>query len=139
MSLELPVSLLPDLVFQASGREDVDVRMLGTGRPFAIEVVNPRSQVLTMDQCASLQATINATSSNVRVRDVQPTSKVDVALMHEGATAKRKQYLYVKSVTLNLVCFNLLRWCEWCCRMVAVVHTLFRRDHPHPHPVLRYC
>lgn len=77
--------------------------MLGTGRPFAIEVVNPRSQVLTMDQCASLQATINATSSNVRVRDVQPTSKVDVALMHEGATAKRKQYLYVKPVTLNLV------------------------------------
>jgi len=27
--------------FHACGREDVDVRMLGTGRPFVIEATNP--------------------------------------------------------------------------------------------------
>ena len=28
--------------FSSSGREDVDVRMLGTGRPFLFEIANPR-------------------------------------------------------------------------------------------------
>ena len=34
-------------VFTASGREDVDVKMLGSGRPFAVEVLNPRKPRVT--------------------------------------------------------------------------------------------
>lgn len=30
------------MYLHASGREDIDVRMLGTGRPFVFEVINPR-------------------------------------------------------------------------------------------------
>jgi tRNA U54 and U55 pseudouridine synthase Pus10 len=29
-------------VFSSGGREDMDVRMLGDGRPFVLEMVNPR-------------------------------------------------------------------------------------------------
>lgn len=30
-----------DLVFHGSGREDIDARMLGTGRPFVMEIISP--------------------------------------------------------------------------------------------------
>lgn len=37
------------------GREDVDVRMLGTGRPFTIELINPRRTVLTAEELLNLE------------------------------------------------------------------------------------
>ena len=36
--------------FIPAGREDMDVRMLGTGRPFTVEITNPRP--LTLTTCA---------------------------------------------------------------------------------------
>lgn len=33
-----------EIVLHASGREDVDVRMLGSGRPFIVEIKNPRKR-----------------------------------------------------------------------------------------------
>jgi len=42
--------------FHGAGREDIDVRMLGRGRPFVMELVNPR--VLEVD-LAALEAEIN--------------------------------------------------------------------------------
>ena len=33
--------------FIPAGREDMDVRMLGTGRPFTVEITNPYPQTLT--------------------------------------------------------------------------------------------
>jgi len=41
--------------FSASGREDVDVRMLGTGRPFVVELVNPRRVNFTREQMKQAQ------------------------------------------------------------------------------------
>jgi tRNA pseudouridine synthase 10 len=34
----------PESILHAGGREDRDVRMLGSGRPFIIEVVNPKKR-----------------------------------------------------------------------------------------------
>lgn len=34
-----------DIKFHAGGREDIDVRMLKGGRPFVIELVNPRKNL----------------------------------------------------------------------------------------------
>ena len=39
-------------VFTASGREDVDVKMLGSGRPFSVEVLNPRRPNVTTAELA---------------------------------------------------------------------------------------
>ncbi|MBP1985869.1 tRNA pseudouridine(54/55) synthase Pus10 [Halolamina salifodinae] len=43
--------------FHGAGREDVDARMLGTGRPFVIEVAEPRRRDVDTDR---LEADINA-------------------------------------------------------------------------------
>ena len=43
--------------FHGAGREDVDARMLGTGRPFVIEVVEPRRRDVDTDR---LEGDINA-------------------------------------------------------------------------------
>jgi len=44
--------------FSASGREDVDVRMLGTGRPFVVEMINPRHVKFTEEQMKTAQVVI---------------------------------------------------------------------------------
>ena len=46
--------------FSASGREDVDVRMLGTGRPFVVELINPRRVNFTHEQMKAAQVVIPA-------------------------------------------------------------------------------
>jgi tRNA pseudouridine synthase 10 len=33
------------VILHAAGREDIDVRMLGKGRPFILEMVNPKKGV----------------------------------------------------------------------------------------------
>ena len=59
-----------------SGREDVDVRMLGRGRPFTFEVTNPRRTAFPAAEMAALTDRINAsTGRRVRVRDLQVWSK----------------------------------------------------------------
>ncbi|SDY57653.1 tRNA pseudouridine(54/55) synthase Pus10 [Halopenitus persicus] len=46
-----------DAVFHGAGREDVDARMLGTGRPFVIEVEEPRRRRIDVER---LEADVNA-------------------------------------------------------------------------------
>ena len=46
-----------DATFHGAGREDVDALMLGTGRPFVVEVREPRRRVVDTDR---LEADINA-------------------------------------------------------------------------------
>ena len=41
--------------FSASGREDVDVRMLGSGRPFVVELINPRRVKFTVQEMRAVQ------------------------------------------------------------------------------------
>jgi tRNA pseudouridine synthase 10 len=38
-----------DESFHGAGREDVDVRMLGTGRPFVLEIKNPKIRSINLD------------------------------------------------------------------------------------------
>jgi tRNA pseudouridine synthase 10 len=46
-----------DTLFHGAGREDVDARMLGTGRPFVVEVKEPRRRRVDVDR---LEADVNA-------------------------------------------------------------------------------
>ena len=61
--------------FSASGREDVDVRALGRGRPFVCELLNPRRVKFTSEEVRNLEANINKSNSEVAVRDLQFVSK----------------------------------------------------------------
>ena len=65
----------PDSRFSSSGREDVDVRMLGRGRPFLFELVNPRQVHLSQDELTKMQQSINESTKDVFVRDLQIVSK----------------------------------------------------------------
>jgi tRNA pseudouridine synthase 10 len=42
-----------DAVFHGAGREDVDARMLGTGRPFVVEVREPRRRTVDLDRLSA--------------------------------------------------------------------------------------
>ena len=44
-----------DIRFTASGREDIDVRMLGTGRPFLLELLNPKRTSQSKEKCKQIE------------------------------------------------------------------------------------
>ena len=46
-------------IFTSAGREDVDVRMLGRGRPFVVQIVNPRPLSCSREALAAAEAEIN--------------------------------------------------------------------------------
>ncbi|XP_076585226.1 tRNA pseudouridine synthase Pus10 [Chaetodon auriga] len=78
--------------FSSSGREDVDVRTLGNGRPFAMELLNPHRSRLSRVEMKQLQETINKSSDKIRVRDLQIVSREAMSRMKEGEEEKTKSY-----------------------------------------------
>jgi len=57
-----------DTKFHATGRQDIDVRMLGRGRPFAIELVRPRRRTADVQ---AIEHTINSSQDSVAVRELR--------------------------------------------------------------------
>uniref|UniRef100_A0A674BGE9 tRNA pseudouridine(55) synthase n=1 Tax=Salmo trutta TaxID=8032 RepID=A0A674BGE9_SALTR len=78
--------------FSSSGREDVDVRTLGNGRPFALELLNPHRARFNKAEVRQLQETINQSSDKIRVRDLQIVSRDAMGHMKEGEEDKTKSY-----------------------------------------------
>ncbi|KAJ1778356.1 putative tRNA pseudouridine synthase Pus10 [Coemansia sp. RSA 1824] len=75
-----------------SGREDADVRMLGDGRPFYIECINPRrTRTLDEDIC-NIERTLSTTNSPVQARRLQVIRAQDTAIIKEGEENKTKHY-----------------------------------------------
>ena len=81
-----------DVKFSSSGREDCDVRMLGNGRPFLVELINPRKTALDTTEVDLLQTQINSSSDLVEVRMLQVLTKSDATSLKEGEAEKRKEY-----------------------------------------------
>ena len=49
-----------DYKFHTGGREDIDVRMLGNGRPFVLEILDPKkSYSVSEDKLKEMEAIIN--------------------------------------------------------------------------------
>ena len=46
----------------SAGREDMDVKMLGSGRPFVLQCINPRMSNITPEALAEVQRQIAAVS-----------------------------------------------------------------------------
>ncbi|KAI1896849.1 hypothetical protein AGOR_G00099090 [Albula goreensis] len=78
--------------FSSSGREDVDVRTLGNGRPFAVELLNPHRAQFSKEEIREMQKAINQSSDKIRVRDLQVVTRDAVAHMKEGEEEKTKSY-----------------------------------------------
>jgi tRNA pseudouridine synthase 10 len=72
--------------FHGAGREDVDVRMLGGGRPFVLELIGPR--VFDVD-LSELEAEINRRNEGViELKGLHWTEKARIALLKETPHAK---------------------------------------------------
>eukprot|EP00892_Ulva_mutabilis_P004707 jgi/Ulvmu1/2608/UM014_0059.1 len=94
---ELEAVLLPLLkadsgVFVTAGREDKDVRMLGTGRPFALQIINSKAPHPTQEQLRACEEQLAARTAGVRVQGLQLASQEEYELMKDGETEKQKHY-----------------------------------------------
>ena len=75
--------------FHASGREDIDARMLGTGRPFVIEITKPKKRFLDLDR---MQDAVNLLGKGkVKVTNLQFADKDTVRKLKKGES-KQKEY-----------------------------------------------
>jgi tRNA pseudouridine synthase 10 len=79
----------------SAGREDMDVRMLGGGRPFILEVHDPRRPAAFADVAerrAMEAALANADDGAVTATNIHPVPREAYITMHEGSAEKRKTY-----------------------------------------------
>jgi tRNA pseudouridine synthase 10 len=75
--------------FHASGREDIDARMLGSGRPFVVEISKPKKRFLDLRK---LEETINdRAKGKVEVSNLRFTNK-DVVRKLKKAESAQKEY-----------------------------------------------
>jgi len=79
-----------DYRLHAAGREDFDVRMLGRGRPFVMELIKPRKRSIDLK---SLEREINSRLKGIlEVSNFKKASKRTVVLIKESSGAMRKIY-----------------------------------------------
>lgn len=93
--------------FASAGREDIDVCMLGGGRPFLIEFINPRVTRFNESFFADIQHEINSSTSDISVRDLQQVTKDECQILKDAETNKTKTYKALiwteKTITDELV------------------------------------
>lgn len=76
------------VVLHAAGREDVDARMLGTGRPMIVEVKAPRRRHIPLEK---LEEAANQNRDLVEVELEGPARRSDIALYKEESPARRSK------------------------------------------------
>mmetsp|Transcript_12610 Transcript_12610/g.38032 ORF Transcript_12610/g.38032 Transcript_12610/m.38032 type:complete len:329 (+) Transcript_12610:134-1120(+) len=81
-----------EVKFRASGREDVDVRMLGTGRPFSLQIVNPEKALFDAD--AATRA-LSLRDGLVQVLDLRVSDRNAAHAVDADVQARRKTYVCV--------------------------------------------
>lgn len=91
-SVLLRVLAADSAVFIPAGREDIDVRMLGTGRPFVFEVVNPRNSCPSRQELEQCEVELAGAPHGVRALNLQVVPQSVLAAMKEGESEKRKSY-----------------------------------------------
>jgi tRNA pseudouridine synthase 10 len=103
--LLLEVSEGVDSFFHASGREDIDARMLGTGRPFIVEISKPKKRFINLNSVAEA---INAAAvGKVEVSELCFTTKDKVRRLKKGESAVKEYRLlaeFENDVTTEDLC-----------------------------------
>lgn len=79
------------MIFMASGREDVDVRCLGKGRPFIVEISDAHQVEMTSEQAGEIEKVINS-SGQIAIQDLQIVSRESTAYLKTGDEDKKKVY-----------------------------------------------
>jgi len=72
--------------FHGMGREDIDARMLGRGRPFVLELLRPRTRSIDLARMAAELA--RDAAGRVEVQDLVPTEAPEVVRVKEASPEK---------------------------------------------------
>ncbi|KAG0205879.1 putative tRNA pseudouridine synthase Pus10 [Mortierella sp. GBA30] len=82
-----------DFKFVTAGREDANVRMLGNGRPFYMELINPRIPSLPRETIKQFEEQINnIMPEKVQIRSLAALKPEDTKIIKEGEDTKTKSY-----------------------------------------------
>jgi len=85
--------------FHGCGREDVDVRMLGNGRPFILEVKNPKKRMLKFKE---LEREINKINKDtIEVSNLRYSNKDDISRLKQSSFNKTYRVVIKCEKTLN--------------------------------------
>ena len=87
--------------FHGMGREDIDARMLGRGRPFVLELLRPRRR--TVDLVAISGSLERSAAGRVEVLDVVPTDAAEVVRVKEASPEKSYRVGVVGAATVAKV------------------------------------
>ena len=85
-----------DSKFHGAGREDIDARCLGEGRPFVIEVKNPRKRHLNLQDLA--EAINKSADGKISVANLEFSSKDVVQKLKADAEYHSKKYFAIVSL-----------------------------------------
>jgi len=89
-----------DSKFHGAGREDIDVRMLGTGRPFVIELKRPKVRTINLD---TIETEVNqANIDKIQIRELKYSNKKKVIEMKAQSENNRKTYKALTEVENNI-------------------------------------
>ncbi|MGB1461957.1 MAG: tRNA pseudouridine(54/55) synthase Pus10, partial [Candidatus Poseidoniaceae archaeon] len=75
-----------DDAFHGMGREDIDVRCLGRGRPFVVELKAPMRR--TVDAASAMDAINEAADGAIEVTSLRPSSRKEVVRVKDTAAEK---------------------------------------------------
>jgi tRNA pseudouridine synthase 10 len=87
--------------FHGMGREDIDARMLGRGRPFVLEVLRPRTR--TVDAAALAEAAAHDSGGRIELLEVRPASASDVLSVKEASPEKSYRVTVLGDVPVEKV------------------------------------
>ena len=85
----IPIFNCDNCIMSAGGREDRDVRMLGKGRPFIFEIINPKKEFFNMDV---LKTKINESSKFIKVNNLVISNKNFIDNIKNAELNKMKLY-----------------------------------------------
>lgn len=86
--------------FHGAGREDIDARTLGTGRPFILELKDPRERALDLDAFPAL--VLAHSEGRVEIDSLRWSQKSEVAYIkeHRGTKEYRAAVAFERPLTL---------------------------------------
>lgn len=80
--------------FHASGREDIDARMLGRGRPFVIEITKPKKRFLDLER---VKKEVNASGKGkVQVSRMKMADKLVVQRLKKGESTQKEYRVLIE-------------------------------------------
>jgi len=81
-----------DSKFHGAGREDIDVKMLGSGRPFILELTSPKKRRTRID-LKKIQEKVNTVNDGkIKIQDLRFSDKNEVIAVKSDAETTQKVY-----------------------------------------------